>query len=1006
MMIRTLFLLCLIYVIIPFKNLEASHFSGGDITTRCVGIDQVEITVKLFWDCDAFATMPSSVFMDLSSACGGTQTYILPLINANGTEISNLCPNDLQNSTCNGGTFPGRKEYIYQDVINVSSGCDPYVASYYDCCRNFTNNVPGSSFSGIYLETLFNVSVKACNQPPVFNNGAIPYFCVNQAVSFNYGATEPEGDSLVYSFVDGMEDVGLPLTYGNAYSGAEPIQGITIDPATGQMDFVPGSIGNFIVVVRVEEYDKNTGLLLSVINRDVEFVVISCNNNLPDNVNSGIITNLSPNAILSGTNSVMVCEGESIFFDLDFLDPDVTDTLSLSSDMSSVLPGVILDTTGINPLHANIKWTVPSGSGGKDFNFTISVIDNGCPVQGVQVFSYQIHVIDKVNAGPDQTICLNSKAALRASGGSVFTWKSISGDPITTANFSCNSCSDPKASPSVTTTYEVSSNLVGACKTKDTVMVTVVPDFTYTLTKSTSNSCLTQDIQLDVKVLPSGAYTYSWTGNGAFSDATAANTKVSFNESGNNFAYVNILSPGGCIKRDSISVNVYTLLPPDFTLSVSDSVICSGDSISLTAVLNSEYPAGCGLSLVSCNASAIDTFQVGNDTKKNTSSSYPAPYGNYSKTGRQQFLFLASELRAAGIKSKIGSLSFFVSQNTGNTVYDDFTIRMTCTAMNAYNTANWEGGLMDVVFPRQIILQNGWNQHMFDSEYEWDGISNLVVEVCFDNTSSAKSFNAISPYTVTPFPSVLYYTSNVNKACSFIGTATISNNRPNILFTACSDAPASSNYNYTWNAPLSAPALPSVKIAPYATAIYSITVSDKNNLCKTVESVQVRTMKPLLSFNASPDSGMAPLLVNFNNTSAPDVNAFSWKFGDGNTSTAENPSNTYIVPGKYTVSMIGTNTDGCVDTISSDVIVKNKIPNIITPNGDNLNDVFSLKIENLKSYNARILNRWGASVYEWTDPNGFWSADKAAAGVYYYVVEGIQNDGSPIKFHGALEVVK
>ena len=984
---------------------HASHFSGGDITATCVGPSQVQITVKLYWDCSAWASMPLTINLDLSSSCGGSSNYLLPLINVNGTEVSNLCPNDLVNSTCNGGSYPGRKEYIYQDVITVSSGCDPYVASIYDCCRDFTSNVPTSSFSGIYLETIFNTSVKPCNHSPVFNNSPIPYFCVNQPVSFNYSATESDGDSLVYSFVDAM-DFGQPLAYGAGYSGAEPIPGITIVPQTGQMDFLPSTIGNFIVVVKVEEYDKQTGSLLSVVNRDVQFIVIPCTNNVPDNLSSGIIANLSPNAVKSGNNTIMVCEGESISFDLNYTDPDANDSLFLSTNLGSVITGAVLDTTGINPLNANIKWTVPIGSAGKNHDFTITVKDNACPVSGSQTFDYHIQVIGTVIAGPDQNICGGQKANLLASGGSVFTWKTISGDPITAANFSCNSCSNPKASPSVTTTYEVTSNLTGACKLKDTVVVKVVPDFNYSLTKSTANACLSQFVSMDVQTSPAANYIYNWTGNALYSNQTGANTNASFNEPGYNYAYIQITSPGGCVKQDSIALNIYTSIPPDVSLTASDSSVCRGDTVVLFAKVKSVFSASCGMAMVSCNPAGIDTFQLGTDIKQNTSSGYPAPYGNYSKTGRHQFIYLASELRAAGVKSKIGSISFLVNQITGNTIYDDFTVKMGCSMMSGYYTNNWEGGLTDVILPRQINIQNGWNRHLFDSEYEWDGISNLVVEVCFDNTSSPVSTNAVSTYSVTSFPSVLYYASNFNPACSFIGGANVSFNRPNILFTACSEAANPANYTFTWNAPLSLPALPSVKITPYASAIYSITVADKSNLCKTIQSVPIKTLQPLLSFTSDPDSGMAPLQVSFANTSASAVSNFSWTFGDGNTSTIENPANIYLVPGKYTVSMSGISSEGCKDTAYSDIIVKNVIPNVITPNGDNINDVFSVKIENLKSYHATIRNRWGAVVYEWSDPNGGWSADKVPAGVYYYVVEGAQKGGSLIKFHGSVTVVK
>jgi hypothetical protein len=59
---------------------------------------------------------------------------------------------------------------------------------------------------------------------------------------------------------------------------------------------------------------------------------------------------------------------------------------------------------------------------------------------------------------------------------------------------------------------------------------------------------------------------------------------------------------------------------------------------------------------------------------------------------------------------------------------------------------------------------------------------------------------------------------------------------------------------------------------------------------------------PLAGFTGTPVSGFAPLTVRFTSTSSG-ADAWSWKFGDGGTSPAENPSHTYLVPGTYSVSL-------------------------------------------------------------------------------------------------------
>jgi len=58
---------------------------------------------------------------------------------------------------------------------------------------------------------------------------------------------------------------------------------------------------------------------------------------------------------------------------------------------------------------------------------------------------------------------------------------------------------------------------------------------------------------------------------------------------------------------------------------------------------------------------------------------------------------------------------------------------------------------------------------------------------------------------------------------------------------------------------------------------------------------------PTASFTVSPAGGTAPLTVQFTDTSTGDIDSWSWDFGDGESSTEENPDHTYQEPGDYTV---------------------------------------------------------------------------------------------------------
>ncbi len=74
-------------------------------------------------------------------------------------------------------------------------------------------------------------------------------------------------------------------------------------------------------------------------------------------------------------------------------------------------------------------------------------------------------------------------------------------------------------------------------------------------------------------------------------------------------------------------------------------------------------------------------------------------------------------------------------------------------------------------------------------------------------------------------------------------------------------------------------------------------------------------LPPTSSFSSSTISGAAPLIVDFADTSAYNPTSWSWNFGDGGTSTEQNPRHMYESPGTYTVSLTANNSSGS-DTIT------------------------------------------------------------------------------------------
>ena len=103
---------------------------------------------------------------------------------------------------------------------------------------------------------------------------------------------------------------------------------------------------------------------------------------------------------------------------------------------------------------------------------------------------------------------------------------------------------------------------------------------------------------------------------------------------------------------------------------------------------------------------------------------------------------------------------------------------------------------------------------------------------------------------------------------------------------------------------------------------FTVTLQVKNSngcVSSLVKTAFVQISSGVLaSFtNTTPSDCTAPSSVSFTNTSSgTGVLSFNWNFGDGNTSTDENPVHVYTAFGRYNVQLIVTNTNGCTDTLT------------------------------------------------------------------------------------------
>jgi PKD repeat protein len=255
---------------------------------------------------------------------------------------------------------------------------------------------------------------------------------------------------------------------------------------------------------------------------------------------------------------------------------------------------------------------------------------------------------------------------------------------------------------------------------------------------------------------------------------------------------------------------------------------------------------------------------LGTGAGSNTSTTYPAPYGNWYWGAKHQILIKASELNTAGMTAgNINSLAFNVQTPEGSGL-QNYEIGIKHTGSSA--VTGFESGFTNVFGPATFTPSAGWNTHTFSSSFYWDGIQNLLIDVCFNNASFTG--NDIMLYTSSTFNSVAYSFQDASGVCASPGFTQTSSNRPDIQFD--------------WTIP---------------------------------------SIPPISEFSASTLSTCSGDVC-FTDLSTNSPTEWLWDFGDGNTDTTQNPCHTYTTTGNYNVSLLATNAFG------SDIEIKSGLINV------------------------------------------------------------------------------
>jgi gliding motility-associated-like protein len=182
------------------------------------------------------------------------------------------------------------------------------------------------------------------------------------------------------------------------------------------------------------------------------------------------------------------------------------------------------------------------------------------------------------------------------------------------------------------------------------------------------------------------------------------------------------------------------------------------------------------------------------------------------------------------------------------------------------------------------------------------------------------------------------------------------------------------------------------------------------NGCSVTDTFEVRNIGPIAAFTTNPADSLLEVYreIAFLDQSAAGRNpitSWTWNLGNAFRTSLQNPVNTYLMENAYDVSLIVADQVGCTDTITKTLNVGPVrgwfIPNLFTPNQDNVNDVFVVKgLEKYPGTSLLIVNRWGKTEAEFSDYQNNWDGSNLEEGVYFYTIR--RSDGQ--EFSGFVEL--
>lgn len=610
----------------------ATHLIGGNMGYEFIGPDPTNpantlyrITLDAYMDCNSVNWGPGGGFpeqqvnvgifqgeLSPANAIGYTTDINLSRIDSNAVDpnLPQICdPFNLLANVC---------VYLvrYEGTVSLAPSTLGYWVVYDRCCRpggivNLNNSGQQSFAYTTWIPADNNGLIS--NSTAQFTDTLLSYICLTDTAYISNSATDPDGDSLVYTLVSpfiGLTGQGgtsnppqLPyfdpimdpyvfppsiITYQGGYSltnllGAGGFS--SVNPSTGLTRFLTNLPGAYVATVEITEY--RNGNIVGVTSRNMQLIADNCpNNNMPIQD----VSNLDSTAV--NPLNYEVEAGLSLCFDLEYNDLD-NDPLEFTATSDIFNSAITIPTatatspvTGIGTVTGTICWTT-SCAQGRTAPYLVDVVvtDSNCPPLPLpqEVYIKVIPFEGPSTIFGDSVICIDNNPSVFTTdtlANVTYNW-TVTGGTVTSGNGT--STVNVIWNPGQTTgTLSITSTNQNGCIAGPLTRNVILSDV---VSSAGSDQIACEGIPVTIGGSPTSQdpnNSILWSPSTGLNDPTLANPVAT--PSTTTTYVVSLTNARGCVGTDTVIVNVNNLEPSGV---LDGYFLCPGDTLDVNGVGNS-----------------------------------------------------------------------------------------------------------------------------------------------------------------------------------------------------------------------------------------------------------------------------------------------------------------------------------------------------------------------------------------------------------------------------------